>query len=74
MKTGSINKIVFLAPPELSLNQTTPPSVGYEGPRCDIAIDACQLNVCYNGAKCVLDQLREYGFKCECHEHYTGGV
>ena len=42
---------------------------GYEGVNCEIEVNLCDPNPCYNGAACMNSML---GFTCTCTTGYSG--
>ena len=44
---------------------------GRFGSKC---LPACSVNQCQNGGKCIPDNTRESGFKCECPIEFTGSL
>jgi hypothetical protein len=46
-------------------------SVGYVGPSC---INACEVNPCSNGARCVENTLSHRGYSCKCNSSEFSGI
>lgn len=71
--TGSTRMTTAASTSQTPTNIYWCPSEDYIGTHCNTSADACAMSQpCQNAATCFPNNTLPYGYRCNCHEGYSG--